>query len=78
MSETTQATTAPPEVSANGSGPAHAVPLPDLGTSAGERVMFAVMLLAGLGLLFLAVDGLSGYQLTAALQNGRGESDAGG
>jgi hypothetical protein len=32
-----------------------------------ERVMFAVMLLAGAGLLFLAVDGLTGYAISRAL-----------
>jgi hypothetical protein len=39
-----------------------------------ERVMFAIMLIAGAGLLFLAVDGLSGYGLTRALFPSRGDT----
>jgi hypothetical protein len=83
--ETTKAPKAPEaQASANGTAPG-----PDGPPAAGvippvvggtERMMFAVMLAAGLGLLCLAVDGLSGYALSRALSRAlfqpRGDDDS--
>ena len=78
MTETTDAP-AGLGASANGTGPPDppAVTVPAVGGS--ERVMFAVMLIAGAGLLFLAVDGLSGYALSRVLfRPPAGDDDSGG
>lgn len=74
MTETETGQAAP--ASQNGAAPMPEV-TPEPGPNMGERLMFAVMLAAGAGLLFLAIDGLSGYALSRLL-TGRGEDDDGG
>lgn len=73
MSETTETTA--PAASANGAGPVPDAPPGPEPANLGERLMFAVMLLAGAGLVFLAVDGLTGYALTRAFASMRAEPE---
>lgn len=73
MTETETGTTAS-TAAANGAGPAPdgTIPAEDK-PNLGERLMFLVMLAAGAGLLFLAVDGLTGYALSRAFARGEDE-----
>jgi len=74
MSETQQE--APAQQSANGvaAGVPDAAPPAVVQLEGAERVMYAIMLLAGVGLLFLGIDGLTGYALSGALFS-RGDGD---
>lgn len=67
----TQSTQATAE--ANGTGPAPELVPAGEKANLGERLMFLVMLAAGAGLLFLAVDGLTGYALSRAFTRGEDE-----
>lgn len=77
MSETPVSTATDAPGSANGAGPMPETLAETAAAVVGptERVMFVVMLLAGAGLLFLAVDGLTGYGLTRAIGAALGRSD---